>query len=201
MAKKSELRKIYLEKRSAMSQSAHAELTKKIAAGLFRHFDLSPVKSIHSYISAPHLGEVDTAPIFIRVWEDFPAIKTYAPRVNVFTGEIEELSYSANSVLVENKWRIKEPTDGEIVDPSEMDLVIVPLLCFDESGNRVGYGKGFYDRFLARCRPDCVKVGLSSFPPVENIDDVHDGDVRLEYCVTPDEIFVFKAKDAKDDKN
>jgi len=64
--------------------------------------------------------------------------------------------------------------------------VLVPLLCFDRRGHRVGYGRGYYDRFLARCRHDCKKIGLSFFEPLAEIDDVHEGDVELNYCVTPD---------------
>ena len=62
-----------------------------------------------------------------------------------------------------------------------IDMVLVPGLCFDGDGHRVGYGKGFYDRFLKTCRPDCIKIGLSYFEPVESIDDVHEGDVRLDF--------------------
>jgi 5-formyltetrahydrofolate cyclo-ligase len=72
-----------------------------------------------------------------------------------------------------------------MIDAATIDLVIVPLVCVDKSGHRVGYGKGFYDRFLKQVRTDCVKVGLSYFEPVERIDDVHEGDVRLDFVITP----------------
>ena len=70
-------------------------------------------------------------------------------------------------------------------------MVLVPLLNFDEEGNRVGYGKGYYDRFLAHCRPDCIKVGFSYFEPLDSIDDVHEYDIKLDYGITPGGIFVF----------
>ena len=70
--------------------------------------------------------------------------------------------------------------------------MIVPLLCFDARGHRVGYGKGYYDRFLQKCRPDCIKAGLSFFPPVKKIDDIHVADVQLDLVVTPNETFYFK---------
>ena len=63
-------------------------------------------------------------------------------------------------------------------------MVLVPGVCFDRDGHRVGYGKGFYDRFLKTCRPDCVKIGLSFFEPVEKIDDVHNGDIALDFLVS-----------------
>ena len=67
--------------------------------------------------------------------------------------------------------------------PSEIDVVLVPLLCSDGQGYRVGYGKGFYDRFLVKCRPDCRKIGLSYFPPVDRIEDVTESDVKMDEVV------------------
>jgi 5-formyltetrahydrofolate cyclo-ligase len=75
--------------------------------------------------------------------------------------------------------------DGLEVPVSKIDVVFVPLLAFDKNGNRVGYGKGFYDNFLAKCREDVIKIGLSFFEPEEIIDDVFKTDIRLDYCVTP----------------
>ena len=94
-----------------------------------------------------------------------------------------------DTVLVENEWGIREPGAGEIFEPQIVDLVIVPGVCFDEQCHRVGYGKGFYDRFLRKCRPDCVKIGLSFFEPVAEIADIHAGDVRLDFFVSPGGLF------------
>jgi len=55
----------------------------------------------------------------------------------------------------------------------------------------VGYGKGYYDRFLKRCRTDCLKVGLSYFGPVETIPEAHDADIPLDCCITPEVIQTF----------
>jgi len=90
-----------------------------------------------------------------------------------------------------NTWGIIEPLGQNTIDETAIDLVLVPLICFDETGHRVGYGKGFYDRTLARCRKDCIKVGLSFFGPVEEIEGVDANDVRLDYCVTDDSVFQF----------
>ena len=68
-------------------------------------------------------------------------------------------------------------------------MVLTPGLCFDSDGHRVGYGKGFYDRFLKKCRSNCVKVGLNHFDLVDTIEDVHQGDVRVDAVVTPDGVF------------
>jgi len=80
---------------------------------------------------------------------------------------------------------------SEGVNDAEIDMVLVPLLCFDRQGHRVGYNKGFYDKFLKRCRPDCLKIGLGYFPPEAAIDDISSFDVKLDHCITPESIFDF----------
>ena len=90
-----------------------------------------------------------------------------------------------------NAFGVDEPVGGIDLDPLDIDLVIVPLLCFDERGYRVGYGKGYYDYFLKSCRPDCLKIGFSYFDPVPEIEDVAEHDVRLNFCITHDRMYAF----------
>ncbi len=187
---KSELREIYLNKRKAISASEHGELSHQIARTFFEKIDLQRVLSLNCFISLKRKGEVETKDIFERLWQDHPRIKTFAPRINIQTDELESVAINGQTNLIENKWQIAEP-EGATTDPASLDLVIVPLLCFDESGYRVGYGKGFYDRFLAGCRPDCQKVGLSFFLPIEQIDYTDKFDIQLDSCITPSELFHF----------
>ncbi len=93
--------------------------------------------------------------------------------------------------LQKNKWNIPEPVDGIEVPTNKIDVVFIPLLAFDKNGNRVGYGKGFYDRFLAQCRIDVKKIGLSLFEPEEAVTDFNEDDIVLDYCVTPSKIYSF----------
>lgn len=186
---KSELRSIYLEKRKALPPEVHAEGSRRIAENFFQKADLDKVRYLHCYLPIERLAEVDTNFIFRKVWSDFPEIRTVVPRVDHETGEIENLTYSESDDLAANVWQIWEPTHSEKIEPRNIDLVVVPLICFDRSGHRIGYGKGFYDRFLTRCRPDCLKIGLSFFPPVDKIGDPHANDIRLNFCVTPDHVY------------
>ncbi|MEP6787240.1 MAG: 5-formyltetrahydrofolate cyclo-ligase, partial [Acidobacteriota bacterium] len=112
-------------------------------------------------------------------------------RVEHVSGEIESVAFGPETEFVENKWGIREPVDGQSANHGDIDMVLLPLLCFDRRGHRVGYGKGFYDRFLGKCRPDCVKIGLSYFPPEAEIDDVNELDVKLDRCITPERAFDF----------
>ena len=92
--------------------------------------------------------------------------------------------------LVENKWGIVEPKTGIVIAPEQLEVVFVPLLAYDKAGNRIGYGKGFYDRFLAQCDKDVIKVGLSYFEPEAAIEATAQ-DVPLDFCITPENIYTF----------
>ena len=93
--------------------------------------------------------------------------------------------------IKKNEYNIPEPIDGIEVPDSKIDVVIVPLLAFDQKGHRVGYGKGFYDRFLAQCKPDVIIIGVSFFEAEEKILDINPHDFALHYCVTPTKIYKF----------
>ncbi len=90
-----------------------------------------------------------------------------------------------------NRWNIPEPVDGIEIQTDKIDVVFIPLLAFDKKGNRVGYGKGFYDTFLRECRKDVKKIGVSLFQAEEAIDDINVYDIPLDYCVTPKKNYSF----------
>ena len=96
-----------------------------------------------------------------------------------------------NTKIKKNEHNIPEPINGLPVPTEMIDVVFVPLLAYDKQGNRVGYGKGFYDKFLSECKPNVVKIGLSFFEPEELIEDVFENDVKLDFCVNPNEIISF----------
>jgi 5-formyltetrahydrofolate cyclo-ligase len=96
-----------------------------------------------------------------------------------------------NTRIKKNEYNIPEPVDGLEVPATKIDVVFVPLLAFDKKGNRVGYGKGFYDKFLSKCKPETIKIGLSFFAPEEQISDVFESDVLLDFCVTPNGVWAF----------
>ena len=96
-----------------------------------------------------------------------------------------------NTVIKKNHYNIPEPIDGIEIPSQKIEVVFVPLLAFDEHGHRVGYGKGFYDIFLAECKPKTLKIGLSFFEAETQITDIFDGDMPLDYCVTPKKTYQF----------
>ncbi|QKJ61833.1 5-formyltetrahydrofolate cyclo-ligase [Flavobacterium sp. M31R6] len=107
------------------------------------------------------------------------------------TREMTNFLLTDNTKIKKNEYNIPEPVDGLEVPATKIDVVFVPLLAFDKKGNRVGYGKGFYDKFLSQCKPETIKIGLSFFEPEELISDVFESDVLLDYCVTPNGVYEF----------
>jgi 5-formyltetrahydrofolate cyclo-ligase len=102
---------------------------------------------------------------------------------------MSHLLLTENTRIQKNKYGIPEPLDGIEVPLAKIEVVFVPLLAFDTMGNRVGYGKGFYDRFLKKTT--ALKIGLSIFEPEAQIEDVLPEDVSLDYCVTPLKTYQF----------
>lgn len=150
---------------------------------------LPPISILMAYMAAGSRNEPD--PTNIIRWLKFmsPGMLELMPRVSSSNGTMDAVIYEEGHPVSVNAFGISEPIGSEVVDPRDIDMMLIPMLAFDRQGNRVGYGKGFYDRYLLRCRPDCLKVGLSFFEPVEKISDVHPGDVRLDVCITPERIY------------
>lgn len=172
-----------------MSPLERAEKSGRISDRFFESFNLGKLTYLHCFIAIEKFNEIDTTIIFKRLWNEFPAVKAFVPRVVFETGEIQHLKFTPDTGLVRNIWGIHEPSHDEYVAAEKFDMVLVPGLCFDAEGHRVGYGKGFYDRFLSKCRRDCLKIGLSYFEPIGRIHDIYEGDVTLENVITPEAIF------------
>ncbi len=185
---KAELRKIYLARQRNLSPVERISKSEQISNQFFQAFDLSEIKFFHCFIAIEKFNEIDTHFIFQKIWREFPRIQTLVPRVNFQIGSIENLKFAPETELVKNAWEIFEPTHDAAIETEKIDLVLIPLLCFDTRGFRVGYGKGFYDKFLKSCRADCLKIGLSYFEPIGKISDAQEFDVRLDFCVTPEKI-------------
>ena len=112
------------------------------------------------------------------------------PKSDFQTLKLQHYLLQENTRLQTSSYGIPEPVDGILVPPSQLDVVFVPLLAFDRSGARIGYGKGFYDRFLGQCSKDTLLVGLSFFDAEERLPASH-LDVPLHFAVTPSQTYVF----------
>jgi 5-formyltetrahydrofolate cyclo-ligase len=112
------------------------------------------------------------------------------PRTNMATMDMTHILLQEHTLFEYSNYGVPEPSDGLEVPPSKLDVIFVPLLAFDKSGNRIGYGKGFYDRFLQQCTPESIKIGLSFFEAEAAI--THEFiDFPLDYCISPEKIYSF----------
>jgi 5-formyltetrahydrofolate cyclo-ligase len=187
---KQELRKVFLEKRLSLNEAEYALLNRNLCDRFFTSVELSFVNVIHCFLPILEKKEPDTWLIIDRLQREFPHIRIAVPKVNYETNQLDHFLFEGIGKLKTGKWGVPEPTDGIAIPVEKIDLVVVPLLAFDGAGNRVGYGKGYYDRFLAACPKQTMRMGISFFEPVDAIERTP-VDVPLTGCVTPDNYFAF----------
>jgi 5-formyltetrahydrofolate cyclo-ligase len=188
---KQDLRKEYLQKRKALTEAEVEGFSKRIHDWFFRSFPVHAYATIHTFLPIKRNNEIDTWLIINTLQKDF-ATDIIIPKSHE-DGTMSHYLLTKETVFEENKWKISEPSHIPhlVSHVSKIDLVLIPLLCFDKKGYRIGYGKGYYDRFLAECRPDVMKIGLSIFEPVGEISDVDEFDIKMDYCITPNRIWNF----------
>jgi 5-formyltetrahydrofolate cyclo-ligase len=187
---KAQLRNQYRQQRQQLTP---ADKAARQAALLqqFMQAEWPKVTMLFSYYPIAAMHEVETAGFILQVQTANPGCGLAYPVSNFDTGQMEAVAYNAAAGLVLNDYGIAEPPGGEAVLPANIDMILVPLLAFDPRGHRVGYGKGFYDRFFARCRPNCLRVGLSFFDAAPFISNIGQIDVPLTHCITPTKVYVF----------
>lgn len=178
------------DRRRALSLSDALRLDETMAQR-FIEFVLPVPETVHRYMPAPGRHEPDPGPLVGWLKTRNPGLREMAPRIMPGTSTFESLYITADTAWENNVWGIPEPVKGTPADPAEVDMVFLPLLSFDANGHRVGYGKGFYDRFLAACRSDCLRIGLSWFGPVDLIEDLGPHDIPMHYCITPERVYAF----------
>ena len=189
---KAQLRKYYLSKRKAISAEEIVIKSHQITDLFFQNFNLLEVNNIHIFLPIIKQNEIDTWLIIRILQQEFPEIAIILPKIIPENFEIENFILDEKK-LIENPWGILEPSgeNQEKIEPQKIDLVIIPLLIFDKNGNRVGYGKGFYDRFLQQCKPETLKIGVCLEEPIETIEDINEFDVKMDFCITSSKIYKF----------
>ncbi|WP_262708313.1 5-formyltetrahydrofolate cyclo-ligase [Chryseobacterium sp. CH21] len=162
-------------------------LSEKIFENFIQYFKLEKLDKVHVFISIPARKEIDTQ-IFIQYFLA-QNIRVYVPKI--VGDELINIEIFEDSVFETNKWGISEPVSNEDSGERAFDCVITPLLYCDRKGNRVGYGKGFYDGLFQNISIETKKIGVNYFNPDEYVDDVWENDIPLDYLVTPTEVLSF----------
>lgn len=185
---KTELRKLYKLKRHALNAEAIEDLSFEIANRLLK-LPIWDKSYYHVFLSIQEFKEVNTETILnILSGKDKNIVIS---KSNFKTLEMTHYLLTDSTVIKIGHFNIPEPVDGIEISNEKIEVVFVPLLAFDKSGYRVGYGKGFYDIFLKKCHPKTLKIGLSFFEVEDVIEDTNENDIKLDFCVTPNQVYKF----------
>lgn len=178
----------------------YANLRKDLTPQSISHFSLTianklltlPIWNVefyHIFLPISSKNEVDTS--FILSILQGKDKNIVLPKM-VEQNTLRHILLTDSTTLASNSWGVPEPKEGIDIPVDKINVVFVPLMAFDLKGNRVGYGKGFYDTFLNSCLPDVLKIGLSFFEAESKISDINDHDIALDFCVTPSKVYAFK---------
>lgn len=184
------IRKDYLEKRKQLSTAELQEKTALITEK-FDKLNLPAKHQLLSYYPLNSQNEFDVVIPETMLKKKSPGISIAWPKLGIDEITMEAIQLNKDTLFVKNRYNILEPLDGEKVQPELIDLIFIPLIAFDEKGYRVGYGKGYYDRYLSRCRPDLIKIGFSFFEAVGSLNDIHQFDIPLNFCISPTRVYEF----------
>jgi len=151
---------------------------------------------ILSFQSIVEKREIDLKSVHEKVSKSPFEFRLGFPRANVTDFSLQTYLTNEATQLERSAWGIWEPILGTSpeMQAKDWDIVLVPLLAIDFNGHRVGYGKGFYDRFLAETKPDCLSIGISMTAPIEPISDLHVHDIPLDIAISPEGVHRFNQK-------
>lgn len=186
---KAEIRLKFNEMRLALSPKELERISEQVCHNLFSNHRFDG-KKLSMFLPIERKKELNT----YKIWEkakEFGA-QVAIPKANFKTNEMKQVIFDNEEQLEISPYGIPEPKKGRVIAAEHFEVVLVPLLAFDKKGNRVGYGKGFYDRFLKKCSPRCRFIGLSHFDEVlEEISDTEFHDIKLHEVITPTRIIRF----------
>ena len=185
-ADKTFLRSHYKKKRLSLTKQEVDHLSQRVCKQLDK-LSIWRLKHYHIFISISKYNELDTSSIINKLKSEKKII--IVPKIS--NNELVHIAINDETEFGLNEYGIKEPNDGNHFIIENLDIIFIPLLAFDIEGHRVGYGKGYYDRFLKLTNNSTLKIGLSFFDPINKIQDIDDNDVKLDYCVTPKQVHKF----------
>jgi 5-formyltetrahydrofolate cyclo-ligase len=185
---KTQLRQLYLSKRKNLTSTQIDKYSQDISNRFFNHFNLSKIANLHIFLPILKQNEINTWLIIKKLRQNYPNITLITSKSDFQSNTMESYVFEADTQIIESTLGIPEPYNAVKFDDA-IDMILIPLLCFDNSGFRVGYGKGFYDRFLLNCNQNIIKIGLSLFEPIDKIDDVDKFDVKIDFCVNTCQVF------------
>ena len=187
--KKNIVRKRYLKKRQELSSSKFEEESSQLVRNTIELIKKYKPACIHCFLPIHSKDEINTILIIQYCWKN--NINVVVPVSNFEDGTLKNAEFRPHTKTKQTKNNITEPIDPIWEKNDNIDIVITPLLAFDLKGYRVGYGKGFYDRFFASLHKDAKRIGISLFMPCKGIENITEQDIAMTHCVTPNKIYSF----------
>jgi 5-formyltetrahydrofolate cyclo-ligase len=188
---KEEIRKQYQQKRMGLSQIEIDSISQIISDTALDSFDFTN-KTVSLFLPINRKNELNTYFLLDKLQEKKATIGLPVTQSEEYT--LLHIAYESNEQIHENNLGIPEPTKGEMIEPISFDYIFVPFLAIDKVGHRIGYGKGYYDRFLIHCKKECVFIGLHLFDELLHTTVPNEKDIPLHYCITPSKLIKFEKK-------
>lgn len=187
---KEKLRKLYMQKRGALTVAEKSKADDLLLIQ-FQKLEIEIPSLIMTYAPLEKTNEFDPRLITDYCYFKNPDQVLFYPVIHPTAPVMQSVIVNDETEFELNKFGIPEPVNATPMFPEEIDMVIVPLLAYSVKGHRVGYGKGYYDRFLKDCKNDVVKIGFSYFAAEQDIEGTNGYDVKLDYCISPERIYSF----------
>ncbi len=181
----------FLQRRRMLVDRERSRLDDLILIRFQQWYWPEPLQTVLSYWPLSERAEPNTFLLTDFMEFRIPELRLCFPVINTAATNLQAKLVDADTDYRKNQYGIAEPLSEILVDPVELDLVLVPLLAFDREGYRLGYGKGYYDRYLGQVRSDCYALGISYFDPIDEIPERGEYDLPLNGCITPHAFYEF----------
>lgn len=185
---KPKLRKQYKIKRNKLTAQEIALFSGQIIENI-KTLPIWDKNCFHVFLTIESQKEIKTSALVDFLHKQQKQV--VVPKIHLPENDLINCRFLPSTILSTNEWGIPEPDFCRAVNPIKIDVVFIPLLISDQKGNRVGYGKGFYDKLLAQCKTETIKIGLNFFEPIESISDLNPNDIPLDFLVIPNQIFTY----------
>lgn len=184
---KTQLRKFVLQNRQLLENSIFSDLNSRLIGKISQYLEEVSFKTLHVFLPIGINNEPDIQSLLPKLWQFDKNI--VVSKTDFKNHSMTHFYLDADTSLVRNKLDIPEPTGARSAYIEDVDLVLVPLLLADKSGNRIGYGAGYYDQLLSQTK--AKKVGISLASPVDRISQTDEWDLPMDTLITPFKIYSF----------
>lgn len=186
---KQQLRVLVKNERQKIPKKHLDSIASKIMMQLIQSFTWKN-KVVNLFLPIQKFNEIDLRPFVRNIQESGGQVSINRSDFNTY--DMTPILWDRDLLIHENSYGIPEPVGGSMIEKNKIDFVLVPMLAFNTRGHRLGYGKGFYDRFLSKVSDSCITIGICHQDKPSAFEGIEKNDIALDYIVTPDKTWDFK---------